>query len=166
MDTPEFKGLDSLISVINKSNIVILAVDAKPRFFYSIGAAKVGVPDIFISGQIPINFGHSLVNEIFTELNDNGYKTGLISDMNAPPFYLLPCNVNIQEFKAEFTIQADNVYEYESTELTSVKRNIDINMGIPEFLQVVLPDKHGKFPWEMDYEHSVFPQQLFCMPSI
>jgi hypothetical protein len=131
----------------------VTGVMESPRFFYSIGAAVSGIPDVIIIGNIPSEVGIELVNSACRQLRTNGGRLGQYNNLlDEAIAYLLPCDDVTQLLEEGYAVR--NELLFESTQY--IRR---LPVGTPHYAQLVLPDKHGKFPWEKGYDH-VFEQPI------
>lgn len=110
--------------------------DPEGTFYYTIGLTDLGHPEILISGLSPANC-HGLLWDMTTKIKaGQKFAAGDIDDTigNFPvAFRYLP-----EEKAKDFCCQA--LFYYEDKGIT------------PTFLQMVIPDKVGRLPWQDGYD--------------
>jgi Domain of unknown function (DUF4262) len=107
--------------------------DVNSAFCYSIGNAIRGLPELLIVGMFDQG-GVSLINLLSEKMIQRGDKfdSGEMIDLGgAVPVCAIDAT---DEVKDIYTIQATNYY----------------GNGDYAVMQMVLPDKHGRFPWDAD----------------
>lgn len=109
--------------------------DPNEAFVYSIGNALKGYPELLLIGFAQ---EHRLLNVLSDRMLQRGHRfhDGELIDLGGiVPLCVVAASEQVKQL---FTIQASAYY---APELAY------------EVMQVVVPDKHGKFPWDPDCAH-------------
>lgn len=128
---------------IDKYGVAIVGVEGDPQevsppIAMSIGMTEKGLPEFIMQGMNPkmmagaLNF---ICNQIIA--GDQKAEERLITDM-----FNLP--LQVVEVTSEYVTEvAGSVFNY-----------YDGSEHKPKFMQVILCDKSGKFPWDEGYDHA------------
>ena len=132
---------------IEKYGQSIQFVSGIPPFLYTIGAAKSGIPDIFMSGRVPPQMAAITLNQLCHKLRENGVRFGLYNDLLEGRYNmaLLPCNANLDILHDEFVVRNEAYFN-----LTSNARDLPSDM--PRYAQLFVPDSNNLFPWNDGYD--------------
>ncbi len=124
-------------------------------FFYTVGAAATGIPDVFLSAPLSPEVGLSLVNDTCHKLRQQKGWFGIYDDILKGSYdaLVLPCNHNMDEFLSDYVFR--NEAFFERTSHTRKLKN-----GAAYYAQLVLPDVNHKYPYDHGYSEG-FTQQLF-----
>ncbi|MCU7556094.1 DUF4262 domain-containing protein [Alteromonas sp. ASW11-19] len=117
---------------------------------YSVGEALAGREDIILTTPLQPELCTTLINDACQGLRDgtiSGQKTDKV--IKGFDVWLLPCS---DELTAEYISAGAEFY------LTQTDTPIEVR-----YLQLVLPDSNGKYPWEQGYD-TKFTQPLLCRP--
>jgi hypothetical protein len=128
---------DYIASSIASRGFATFAVgDPEGDFAYTVGFTELGHPEILISGM-PGPLCHQIFWDMFHQIKaGKRYKSGeLDTDLANLPTAFKTLSPSAAE---EFCCQA--LYWYEDKGKT------------PTFLQLVAPDKAGRFPWDAGYD--------------
>jgi len=127
----------SIMGVINSHN-------------YTIGQGVRKQPDVIITCNMNHQTASAILNDVCERFEDGKLNIGK-SDQILRGFdaYLLPCTVNIETLITHYVMQAERYYERKGVECAG-------------YLQLVLPDASGLFPWEKGYGEGMPPQDIFC----
>jgi hypothetical protein len=126
-----------------------------PPFFYSVGAAQHGLPDVLISGALPAEIAMHLINDTLQNWRDHGLKIGIRSEADKDYNFNLSINIVELEVNVELTdtwvVQAECFYENNPSYM---KREAHV----PAYVQILLPDPQGKLPHEEGFKSEQMPQ--------
>ncbi|MDK2126841.1 DUF4262 domain-containing protein [Parachitinimonas caeni] len=132
------------IETMGHSIIGVDAEEDEPPFAYTIGLTETyDHPEILVF-CLDADSAKIILNNVISEIEDGE----VLSDgMYLSRMANLPIAFKAIPFDAakEFACQA--VYRYEDSPFT------------PQFLQLVLPDQEGKFPWDRDYSEEMREMQ-------
>jgi hypothetical protein len=137
----------SIISTIQDHGhqLIVGGEAGSPPFIYTIGLTSTYGTELLVVG-LPIKYG-SIVNAV---------AEALPLPLNEPltqftnlPLMLRRCDANRDRLHDEFVCQADAFYGMEV-----------------QVVQIVMPDRNGKFPGHHEYEHEYMDprQPLFYKP--
>lgn len=134
-----------------ESGFSILSVhDEAGTFTYSVGFTEFGMPEVIICG-----LGSQIAARFLWDIY-HAYQEGRRFPLDTPVDELanLPCvfKAITAESAREFCCQA--VYWYEGEEKK------------PTFIQMVLPDREGLFPWQKGYDAELMRCQRHLWPEI
>ena len=138
-----------IASLIRQGVHAIMAVhDEKYNFAYTVGLTEHGLPELLIFG-VSGQTAHIILNVAAYYMRENGeFKDGQITDeLGTMPNSFKSVRPDVA---TRYACQAG--YRYESLRVQ------------PRYLQVVLPDRAGKMPWDagFDGEHmNKFQPQLW-----
>lgn len=139
--TPEeawIQGLKNIGTTIENSGIAILGIgpgdDGTPSFTYTVGFTDIGLPEVICFGLDPMMLA-SFFNRYHAELLAMTKPSGpcVIADYFNMPFTV----IDVDPIKAEDYLTQAIAY-YEVVKEGALK---------PTFVQWVLPDRNGVFPW-------------------
>lgn len=122
---------------------VIATNDGRRSFAYTIGLTELGFPEVIVFG-LPENYAAMFLNQIAALMK----ATGEIADgtLNDELAHMPTAFKTVTAHQArEFACQA--VYRY----------GCDLNDKL-RFLQMVVPDRSGKMPWEDGYDSTYMDQ--------
>jgi hypothetical protein len=149
------KFIESTKANVDKYGVSIMGVIGSHA--YTIGMAKIGLPDVIITGSLNQDTAQIILNDLFKEWKEKGVGYGdnynLITGKDSES---LKCHVRAiapsEELYNEYVCQALNFYskhpEYATTDS-------------PMFAQILWPDTQGKLPTEKGYLHDEFKQPIF-----
>lgn len=134
-------GLEDTETMIKDHGIAIVGVypgEHSPGFSYTIGFTNLGLPEV-ICFSVPFDHIMPALNRYHAELLAGSKPVGpcVIDDYFNLPLTVIEAEQNVVE---EYVSQA--LAYYEIVEEGKMK---------PKFVQWVIPDKNGKFPWNGDF---------------
>uniref|UniRef100_A0AAU6W0A3 DUF4262 domain-containing protein n=1 Tax=Pseudomonas phage Nican01 TaxID=3138540 RepID=A0AAU6W0A3_9CAUD len=135
-------GLQETKQMIEEMGIAVIGVGSDGMgsipFMYTIGFTNLGLPEVIIVAGIDPGMMTHFLNMYHAELLAGSKKAGpcIIDDYFNLPIAVIDCDDRVKEF----TVQADAYYEI-----------VEENKLTPKFVQWVLSDRHGKFPWNGDF---------------
>jgi hypothetical protein len=135
---------DYIATSIGRSGFATLAVfDPEGDFAYTVGFTDCGHPEILISG-LKGDICHRLFWDMYREIKaGKRYDTGAVdTDLASLPTVFRPLR---DDAAKEFCCQALFWYEDKPVQ--------------PTFLQLVMPDPAGLFPWQAGYDRHAMRAQ-------
>ena len=124
---------------------------------HTIGARKMGLPDIYINGPMPHGKLMTILNRVFSRLQEGKFTMGQMPNVLGGGYNitLLPVTKEVAEFMCEQAPQAmmfyDKFPEYSTVEIAE---------GLP-FVQILLPDENGNYPFSSEYMEEL-EQPVYC----
>ena len=140
-----FEKVIADIERVGWSVIYVGTGDEEPAFSYTVGLAANGRPDVFMIG-LPSNLSMALLNQCASNLLKKDVDTSdraLVEEVAQTPL--------------AFREDADGLVEG----LASVRRRVLQNLNLEDvgFVQLVVPDPNGKFPWDDGCDQSYISLQ-------
>lgn len=134
-------GLQDTKQMIEEMGIAVIGVfsdGTSVPFMYTIGFTNLGFPEVIISGGVDQQMFTHFLNMYHAELLAGSKKpgAGIIDDYITIPMAVIECDDRVNEY----TVQCAAYYEI-----------VEEDKLKPKFVQWVLPDRHGKFPWNGDF---------------
>lgn len=114
-------------------------------FTYSIGLCVLDIPELLIVGLGPRQ-AQPIINSLYQQYIEeliNWSKPCIIADCMGNGYSLAFLSVEDERCKKDYTIQVGQFFGSEDYQV----------------MQVIFPDKHGKFPWDDDYDAEHMPDQ-------
>lgn len=138
---------DYLVSVeerIARFGWAVQAVGAgekEPSFFYTVGLTRKSLPEIITFG-LPLDVGHTLLNDVAVKMQADQVA-------GAPQTtHGTRRNDILQSYPVEFIEVRDS-----TTHLTIANTLCGNGLWPIRALQMVWPDKSGRFPWDVGFEY-------------
>lgn len=135
-------GLESTKKMIEEMGIAVIGVASDGQgsipFIYTIGFTNLGMPEVIIVAGIDPRMVTHFFNIYHAELLAGSKKAGpcIIDDYFNLPIAVIDCDERVDEY----TVQCAAYYEI-----------VEEDKLKPKFVQWVLSDRHGKFPWNGDF---------------
>lgn len=127
--------------------------DGSLPFCYSMGAAQFDLPDVILVGAVPPQIIMHILNDIFANWKEKGLTLGVQSELIKDFNIELAALEQDEVLTEKFALQTPVFYEVNPEYM---KRSD----GVPEFVQVILPDENGKLPNEEGHNAEAMPQIL------
>lgn len=142
-------GLKETKRMIEEMGIAVLGVGSDGTsipYIYTIGFTNLGMPEVIVMAGIDPSMIVRLFNMYHAELLAGTKQPGpgVIDDYFNLPVAVIECDERVDEY----TVQCAAYYEL-----------IEEDKLKPKFVQWVLSDRNGKFPWNGDFT-SHFGQKL------
>jgi len=149
-------SIQQIKEMIERSGIAIIGVshDAEnnvPAFFYTVGFTDIGMPEVILFG-LPEKHALPAINRYFSEVKEGTRPSGpsLIDD-----YFNLPVQIINADAEISLGIASDTVAYYEN-------QGKDLK---PTFVQWVLSDKNGEFPWSENFEPHFYQPVIGLPPT-
>jgi hypothetical protein len=119
--------------------------DSSPSFSYTVGLGEKGLPELIVFG-LPQQAAHAVLNDAAQMLIEGNLplKEPVSKLANLPVFF-----ENVTAEKAEPYIT-----------LANKRAGVD-----QPAIQMIWPDRMGKFPWEADFDKTIINAQVLLFPS-
>ncbi len=126
------------LDLISKFGWVVQGVggsETSPPFLYSVGLCQLGLPEIIVVGAFPPNLVKKLINNVGNKMKTSGAFVDWSRSIEITKMF----SVVFRELSAEAATEHCRMV----AEFFGTGRKV---------LQLILPDKDGKFPWDNDCE--------------
>lgn len=123
-----------------------------PVYSYTVGLAREGLPDLFLSGIPNLNLNAHLIFRTVNAFREQQLagpvvEAGKLNIDSDSPFQLLL--IDGSELFQERVLLAKHFYKKPAT-----------------FVQIIWPDLAGHLPFSPHYDKLHFPQELFCVKTL
>lgn len=146
------KSIEQSIEDIGFKMLFIKNNREGPAYAYTIGLAREGLPDFFISGIPDLNLLSALIELAVAACREQKARGPVIVNQQV--------NVNTG---TPLVLELVNDHELYSKRVLLAK---DFYQKKTPFVQIVWPDESGELPTSPDYDAERFPQELFCSKTL
>ena len=150
-------NLESILSTIDEYGLMVrgVTVSAGQSFAYTVGLAKYGLADAILFCS-DLRMAHRTLNLYFTHVRQYGQFYGRSNDLiegrngEIMPVHVSPLVVNPTLLDEYFT---STIFAYYAMpDLVKIDKL--------EFVQLMIPDKNARLPYDVGYDHEAQPQQV------
>lgn len=135
-------GLQATKQMIEEMGIAVIGVGSDGNgsipYIYTIGFTNLGLPEVIVAAGIDPRLVTPFLNIYHAELLAGSKQPGpgMIEGYFNLPIAVIECDDRVKEY----TVQAEAYYEI-----------VEDDKLKPKFVQWVLSDRYGKFPWNGDF---------------